>query len=103
MSDTSLNFIPPHEASSNAFFVRVSPSNLHDQRLIYDWRTKCSNNIVGINSAKLQSEGNRFNPNTLLKIELSIPKSNFSFIKNINLTKCINMLKSSLKGLKELL
>lgn len=63
----------------------------------------CSGNFVGVENIKLQSEGNRYNPNYLFKVDLSISKSNFVQVKDLCLTKCVSLLKAVLNGAKVLL
>ena len=101
--DNTLNPSHNHDNTSNSFFVRISKTSLEEQKRIYKWRMNCGEHFVGITSLKLQSEGNCYNPNLLFKVELSIWKSNFVQVKDLCLTKCVNLLKSVLKGILTLL
>ena len=94
--ETVLNTTIPSEINLNSFFVRVSHNNLEQQRRIYKWRMDCSEEFIGISSIKLQSEGNQYNPNLLFKVDMAVSKSNFVQVKDICLTKCVNLMKSVL-------
>lgn len=83
--------------------MRITKENLEEQNRIYKWRMNCSGNFIGVENIKLQSEGNRYNPNYLFKVDLSISKSNFIQVKDLCLTKCVNLLKAVLNGAKVLL
>lgn len=64
---------------------------------------KCEYDFVSISSIKLQSEGNLYNPNLLFKVDMTVSKSNFVQVKDICLTKCVNLIKLVLSAILTLI